>query len=340
MAELVRRRPGLHFDVYTEVPKWFFSDSIPQAFTYHPLATDIGLVQHSPLIEDLAATVTRLDNAVDDSMKMRVAESLRESGCPLVLADISPLGLRIAEAASVPSVLVENFTWDWVYSNYVGAPPRLRDHGRALRDVFAAAGLRIQTEPVCQYVEGAEQVPPVARAARLERSSVRRQLGVPVDEPMVVVSMGGIAWDYREFSDVVRADGPWIVIPGASDEEARRAGRLLLLPFHADIYHPDLVAASDVVVSKLGYSTVAEARRAGSALLYIGRPRFPESPVLQRWVEEHMVAAEIDEQSLRDGSWLELVDGLLERPRRGTDLADGAKMAAEIILEKFGSVLD
>ena len=53
-----------------------------------------------------------------------------------------------------------------------------------------------------------------------------------------------------------------------------------------------------------------------------------------------MVAAEIDEQSLRDGSWLELVDGLLERPRRGTDLADGAKMAAEIILEKFGSVLD
>jgi hypothetical protein len=100
------------------------------------------------------------------------------------------------------------------------------------------------------------------------------------------------------------------------------------------------VAASDVVVSKLGYSTVAEAYRAGAALAYVGRPRFPESPVLARWVQENMVAAEIEEEALRSGGWLAAADELLESPRRKPDDANGANRAAEIIVERFASVLD
>ena len=115
--------------------------------------------------------------------------------------------------------------------------------------------------------------------------------------------------------------------------------RLLLLPFHSDFYHPVLVAASDVVVSKLGYSTVAEAYCCASALAYVERARFPESPVLARWVEANLVSARIEENDLASGAWLKAVDKLLEVPRRRPEVRNGARRAAEIILEKFGSNL-
>jgi hypothetical protein len=341
MAEMHRQCPVLHFEIFTAVPKWFFSESLSDCFSYHSLASDVGLAQRSPLVEDLETTSERLDRSRWDDLatQRKLAARLQKIGCTVVVADISPLGLAAAACAGIPTVLIENFTWDWIYLLHPDAPSRLRRHARRMAQIFAAAELRIQTEPVCEPASAAVTVSPVARSPRLERGTVRASLGVPSDEAMIVVSMGGVPWDYGEFTDFNHSDGPWIVIPGGSERAVRRHGRLIMLPFHADIYHPDLVAASDLVVAKLGYSTVAEAYHAGTALAYIGRPRFPESPVLARWVEEHMVAAEIGEDALRNGIWLAAANELLEVPRRKPDQANGAVQAAETILERFGSVI-
>jgi hypothetical protein len=340
MAALRQRRPTIHFEVFTEVPRWFFSESLPRCFSYHHLSSDVGLIQNSPLVEDLRATVDRLDEMWHNSTRAEgLAERFRELECSLVVVDISPLGLVAATAASLPTVLVENFTWDWIYARHTDAPPALREHGRRMAGLFTSAALRIQTDPICKPSPTAVRVPPVARAPSRGRSVTRKTLRVPANEAMIVVSMGGVAWDYGAFSKLEHSDGAWIVVPGGSERNTQRRGRLILLPFHAEIYHPDLVAASDVVVSKLGYSTVAEAYRSGAALAYVGRPRFPESPVLAGWVDEHMVAAEITEEALQNGQWLATVEELLKGPGRTPADANGAEKAAEVILEKFESVI-
>ena len=341
MAEVRRQFPATHFEVFTEVPKWFFSESLPRCFSYHRFASDVGLAQRSPMVEDLEATSDRLDrNRFDDLEKHGpLAARLQKLGCSVVIADISPLGLAAAASAGIPSVLVENFTWDWIYLNYPDGTSRLRRHGRRMAEIFASANLRIQANQVCEPSPTAVSVRPVARSPRTGRETVRASLGVPADEPMIVVSMGGVPWNYGHFTDFDHSDGAWVVVPGGSERVAHRRGRFLMLPFHTDFYHPDLVAASDLVVSKLGYSTVAEAYCAGTALAYVGRPRFPESPILAQWVEEHMVAAEIGEDALRNGAWLAAATELLEVPRRKPDEPNGAVRAAEIILERFGSVI-
>jgi hypothetical protein len=295
MAEMHRQSSSIHFEVFTEVPKWFFSESLPDCFSYHRFASDIGLAQCSPLVEDLEATVDLLDRKrFDDPDTVGpLAATLQKLGSSVVIADISPFGLAAAASADIPSVLVENFTWDWIYLNYPDGPSRLRRHGRTMVEIFASADLRIQTDPVCGPSPTAVRVRPVARSPRSERETVCASLGIPADEPMIVVSMGGVPWNYDDFTDFDHLDGAWVVVPGGTERNAHRRGRFLMLPFHTDYYHPDLVAASDLVVSKLGYSTVAEAYCSGTALAYVGRPRFPESPMLARWVEEHMVAAEI-----------------------------------------------
>jgi len=341
MAEMVRLRPGIQFDLFTEVPEWFFADSLPKCFSYRRLSSDVGMVQLSPFIEDLDATVDRLDHSplADPSAVGALAGELRARSCDLVVSDIAPLGLATAKRAGIPSVLVENFTWDWIYFNIEEAPSRLRDHGHRMAEIFALADLRIQTEPECERLPAAFRVAPVARFPKLTRAEVLSRLAVPDNEKMVVVSMGGVPWDSRGFSAFEHADGAWIVVPGGTEGPARRRGRLLLLPFHADIYHPDLVAASDAVVSKLGYSTVAEAYCGASALAYVERSRFPESPVLARWVEANMVAAKIEKDDLESGAWLEVVDELFTAPPKNSDRQNGATEAAEIILKSYGSNL-
>jgi hypothetical protein len=334
MAALLRRRPGLHFEIFSGVPEWFFAESLTAGFSYNQFGCDVGLVQTTSLVEDLGATIRRLDEAPyrDPRAVEILAGRLRELDCSLVVADISPLGLIAAGYAGLPSVLVENFTWDWIYANYPDAPPALVRHGQHMASIFARADLRIQTEPVCETVAGAVKVAPVARQSRRSRTAIRSQLGVPPDDAMVLLSMGGVQWDFGELSKTDHRSGPWIVVPGGSECGTRREGRLLMLPFHADVYHPDLVAASDLVVGKLGYSTVAEVYRAGSALAYIKRPQFPESPVLARWVEEHMAATEIDEGAFRRGDWLRGMEPLLVAGRSPAAGINGAEVAAEAIL--------
>jgi hypothetical protein len=336
MAEFLRQRPETHFHIFTEVPRWFFAESLGDHFTFHKTASDVGLAQDSPLAEDLDLTIERLDHAPfrDPLVIDGLGARLMELGCSLVIADISPLGLAVAAACGLPSVLIENFTWDWIYGHYPGAPPGLRRHGLEMETIFSRADLRIQTRPVCQPVAGAVTVSPVARRSRMRREGVRRSLEIPQNEPMVLMSMGGVRWDYGRMTRLESQDRVWIVVPGGA-EEFRRRGRLLLLPFHTDFYHPDLVTASDVVVGKLGYSTVAEAYRCGAAFLYVSRPRFPESPVLARFVERHMRGVEIEQEALNSGVWLSEVDGLLDGKERRPEDSDGAEEAVTAILRRF-----
>jgi len=334
MAEVVRRRPGTRFELYTEVPRWFFSESLSPCFTYHRLASDVGLVQRSPLEEDLEATVIKLDAAllVNPRAIEDLVEELRRLGCRMVIADISPLGIAVADRLGMPSVLIENFTWDWIYAGYPEAPQDLLRHGLEMAEIFTRADLRIQTEPVCHPTADATRVPPVARVPRSARAEVRRLLEVPEGDSMVLLSMGGIRWDYVLPGELENQDRAWVVVPGGSRTVERR-GRLILLPFHAGIYHPDLVCAADLVVGKLGYSTVAEVFLAGVAYAYVARSRFPESPILADWIDRHMTATEIDEATFRRGDWLPQMERLLNAPRCCHENENGAEAAANVILD-------
>ena len=126
------------------------------------------------------------------------------------------------------------------------------------------------------------------------------------------------------------------MIPGASVEE-RWEGNLRLLPHHSPVYHPDLVGAADVVVGKLGYSTVAESVSAGRRMLYVPRPGFRESAVLERYVGERLPTAAVALCELENGRWVERLPELLERPGAQVGARTGAAVAADLVAGWWGS---
>jgi UDP:flavonoid glycosyltransferase YjiC (YdhE family) len=116
MNALAARDATVHFHIFTRVPRWFFAESLRASFTYHACLTDIGLVQDSALKENLPQTLERLREffPFNQSLISNLAHLIMRHQCRAVLCDIAPLGIAVARAAGVPSVLIENFTWDWI----------------------------------------------------------------------------------------------------------------------------------------------------------------------------------------------------------------------------------
>lgn len=333
-AALARRRPGLELEIRTTVPEWFFATSLDAPFAWVGEPCDVGLVQATPVTEDLPATVAALERLWGrDGPGERSGElgaHLRAAGAAAVLCDISPLGLAAARAAGVPAILLESFTWDWIYEGYVGAEPRLAAWVERLRPLSEGADLRIQAEPCCRAARGALAVAPIARRPRASRSAIRARLGIEGERPLVLVSFGGIETRLESTARWAALPEVDFVVPGGADRE-RREGNRILLPHRTPVPHPDLVAAADVVVGKLGYSTVAEAFAAGTRVAYLPRPAWRESPVLERFVRDRLPALALDPAEFASGAWVARLPELLDRPRPAPGDASGAEQAAEAI---------
>jgi hypothetical protein len=335
MAACSERRPDLRHHVFTTVPRWFFDDSLPGVdLAHHRLECDVGMVQADAVTENVEGTVEALgswlpwaEGAVD-----RLAATILDLDCRAVVADIAPLGLAAARAAGRPGILVENFTWDWIYRAY--ADPGLDGFGERLRGWFEMATLRIQVDPVCRPLAGAVRVPPVSRSTRVSRSDTRHRLGLREEDRVVLVGQGvAHSAGHRLQGLAVDRAALRFVVPDATVVEPARVGKVVRTPQSGGPYHPDLVAASDLVIAKLGYSTVAEVFQAGAAMAFLCRPRFPESGVLEAFVRGRLPSAALAPDWLDDPGSGAVLEDLARMPRPVTSGPNGADQAAGHILE-------
>jgi hypothetical protein len=328
---------SVRFEIFTTVPRWFFEQSLAgQDFGYHSHLTDIGLVQKTPLLADIKASFERLRDFLpfDQRMVEALAEKLRGLRCSLVVCDIAPLGIEVAKRAGLASVLVENFTWDWIYEGYSEEEPRLLEFISYLGERFAAADYHIQTQPICRPAPGAVIAPPVSRKRRAARAAVRRQLGLPENERAVLITMGGTPARHSFLDQLKHAAGARFVIAGAGDAEQQAGNVTLLPPDSARFYHPDLVHACDAVVGKAGYSTLAEVHQAGIPFGFVERIGFRESAVLESFVRREMSGIAITEEEFEGGLWLERLPSLLNLPRVDRSEAEnGSSKVARKLLD-------
>ena len=316
VLEALARKREMAFELVTTVPRVFFESFLDVPYRIHPLECDVGLRQSSALDINLEGTVEALDEfrarmdgrpPGQDSLVDDAAGILEETGSSVALCDISPLGIAGAERAGVPSVLVENFTWDWIYQPFQEEAPGLEPHREWLRRIYERADLRLQPAPVARPHPRALPAPPVARPPRKSRTEVREELGIGLGEPVVLVTMGGLGQDLPFLTRLEDAGATFLV---TGTREGGRRGNLVRFRQGDLVYLPDLIAASDLVVGKLGYSTVAEVWLQDRPFLYVANDRFREIGVLRSFVDRELEAEEMSREAFTSGRWLE---GLEER---------------------------
>jgi hypothetical protein len=148
----------------------------------------------------------------------------------------------------------------------------------------------------------------------------------------VLITLGGIPGTYAFLDQLAQQKGVFFVIPGVAPRTVREKN-LVLLPHQSEYYHPDLVNASDVVIGKVGYSTLAEVYRAGVPFGYTWRKGFRESPVLISFIEERMCGHPIGAEDFAAGNWLHTLQTLLSMPRTRPQIPNGAMSIARFIME-------
>ena len=319
--------PTLDITIVSAVPTRVFADTIQQV-THHAIEVDVGLVQSTALAIDYPATVQRLAALLPYSPKDTAHLASLCHASSLILCDISPWGVLVGEELGVPSVLLENFTWDFIYAPATRRFPQLKQFAGYLRAVFDRASYHIQTEPLCVARPCDLSCGPIFRRQRVDRRTIRQRLPGGFRK-IVLVTLGGIAQDipsppFHHYPDV-------LFIFAGQTHTTLLADNLLALGASDNFYHPDLLASVDLVVCKSGYSTLAECCQAGTRAMVIGREDFPESPILLRYAEAHLGATTISPSLYLSGQWLELLEGAWAAPPPQPFTENGADSVAAFL---------
>lgn len=335
MAALQQQDPEIHFEIYTLIPEWFFAESLSGRYTYHSLKTDIGLIQKSPLSEDPQATLHALDQYFPFPQEHieKIARILIQNRCLYAICDISPLGILAGQSAGIPTVLIQNFTWDWIYENYIQDHPGFSKHIAYLSNIFQTPDIHILAQPFCQPDPQADLIArPISRPQTNAPQAVRAALGISEDEKMILITMGGIPESFQSIEHLQELENAVFVIPGGS-EQFSRSNNLILLPHHSNFYHPDLINSCDAAVGKAGYSTIAELYNAGIPFGYFSRDSFRESAFLTAFIEKNMPGIMMQSQNISDPAWLHQIPALLSLPRAHRNQSYGAIQVAEFLLQ-------
>ena len=328
LAALRQRIPELKIDIFTTVPEHLFATSLKN-YSYFSVQTDVGLVQKDAMTIDLPATISQLDSFLqfDDSKVQNLVKHVQ--GCFCVLSDISPLGIMVAKKAKIPSVLLENFTWDWIYQPYKHQYPAIEQHIQTLADVYKRVTYHIQTEPVCNKIPVPLRCAPIARKPKKTPQMMHSTLATG-GKKLIVVSFGGIATELPIWQEMARYPDCFFVLTG-QDITNKCAENVLMLAHTSDIFHPDLIQAAELVVCKSGYSTIAECGQSGARIACVHRPNYPESAVLDDYVVHTMSGRQFSYGQFTSGEWLKFLPELLAQPKPKPLATNGAQAVASFL---------
>ena len=320
--EIVRQRDDVRIEVRTSVASWVFGRIRGSGVHVEPCETDTGMVQFDSLGHDVEETA-RCAAAFYRDFGPRVAAEcarLREIDARLVIGDAPPLAFAAARAADLPSVLVANFTWDWIYAFY----PEFESLAPGVVETIAAAyapaarALRLPISGGFESVAAVtEDVPFIARRSTRDPADTRRVLGIAPSQRLVLSSFGGFGVTLP--ADQLAASGLTVIGPTRLPPEG--------------LQYEDLVAAADLVVSKPGYGVVSECVAARKPLLYTSRGRFAEYDVMVAEMPRMLRCRYIEQADLLAGNWHDGIEALLgqeEPPQRPR--VDGVSVVASAIL--------
>lgn len=336
VMEVLHRRVGAHFEIFSTTPRWFYDESIAGLYRLHEVANDVGFFQTSALAYDVERTVEAVRSLVPfhPDLVTGLALEVRRSGSTAVLCDISPLGIAVADRAGLPSVLVENFSWPWLYEPLVREAPELASLAEELDYWIGLAHLHLQAEPYCFVDSRAHgSVLPVSRPPRRERGDLRRDMGIGEEDKVVVLTMGGYGEAMPFLERLQALEDVTFLVTGCPATQVR--GNLRLFDNATRLYMPHLVRASDAVVAKLGYSTLAEVWREGRPAAFVTRADFREMAPLRAWTSERIPGFEIPGAEFAGGSWIERIPELLRTPPPPARPRGGAEQVVDHMLERF-----
>lgn len=323
----------MEFHVRTAAPRWFLQDlSFPVYHENRPV--DVGIVQKDSLEMNVGKTLEacrifhqQIPKLIDDEISFIKRKKIR-----LILGDVPPLCFEVAWRASLPSVAIGNFTWDWIYRAYLRDFSSFLPFIEEMESFYRKASLALALPFSCDMgiFPNQQPIPLISRISSLDKVEARKRFSLPVAARVVLISFGGFGLDRLPWGRLKRLDDFIFVTTGGASKTDRN---LLFLP-EAQAHYEDLVRAADVVISKPGYGIVADVIAHRVPLLYTSRGDFSEYPFLLEALRCWATCEFIPQEELLAGKVGPYLARAMEKePNWPVVSLNGAQIAAEKILD-------
>jgi hypothetical protein len=270
---------GIFIHIRSARPDFLFSDLNADYYRQEDVFCDVGVKHGKDLIPDIAATKSALINLMRDRLKIieREVDFLRKEKIDLIIADVPWLVIEAGTYAKVPVVAISNFDWLFIYADLFKQDSRMRP---VLNTIF---GLYQRVEQVYRLPLSSSSSMGAFRKCekvgllvnRKESTyNLRKDHGLNEKDPILLCTFGGegsMALDY----DQLCKSFPGYVVSAQQGISAHN---------HVEISSAcsfsDLIQNVDLILTKPGYSTFAEALNNGLGIIYYPRKDYPEEDVL------------------------------------------------------------
>ncbi|KAK3131212.1 hypothetical protein QOZ80_6BG0503530 [Eleusine coracana subsp. coracana] len=307
-VEVVRHliAAGHEVHVATAVPEFVFTAEVRSPrLQVRRVLLDCGAVQADPLTVDPLATLEKYhETAVvpRESILRDEAEWLSSIKADLVVSDVVPVVCRVAADVGIRSVCIGNFSWDFIYAEYImGVGSHHQSIVWQIAEDYSHCDilLRLPGYTPMPAFRDVIDVPLVVRGLRRNRSEVRKELGIEEDAKVLIFNFGGqpAGWELKQ---EWLPDGWICLVCGASDSQAVPSNFIKLAK---DAYTPDIIAASDCMLGKIGYGTASEALAYKLPFVFVRRDYFNEEPFLRKLLEDHQSSIEMIRRDFLSGHW-------------------------------------
>jgi L-arabinokinase len=276
----------------------------------------------------------------------------KEHSIDLILMDATQFGSAVAKFVGAKSVLVTNFTWDFIFEGMLAAiSSELSSEMIAVYQnmIDICSQDIINVDYYIQYpgdtpLRGAfdrtnKIIPGPLISRPVHNKNLRNEWNIPFGTKLLLLGFGGHATDWRFLRDSFLPEG-WHCLILRAEEKDMPSNRFHVMP--QDSYIPDLIYATDAVLGKIGYGFVSECLSAGTALIYIPRVYWPEEAYLENvLVNEYHAGVRLPLEEYNRGNWTPYIleaerkknGWIIEPERHPTN-------ATAMVVETIGKILN
>jgi len=320
----------------TNAPRWLIESYLPGDFIHRPRALDIGVIQSDSLTTDKVATLTKLRHiqAQANSLIAAEADFIQQNRISLVLADIPPLAIQIAQAAGVPCWMISNFGWDFIYRAWGG---EFSEIANQIAESYSVCDRLFRLpfhEPMSAFPNVVD-VGLTGGSPRYSLADLHTQFDLWADpERTIMLTFGGLGLNQIPYENLQHFPD-WQFL--AFDRQAPVLPNLI--PITDTLYRPvDLMPLCGRVISKPGYSTFAEACRVGTPVVSLMREEFAEAPFLLEGLRHSSPHQILTQEEFCNSNW-EFLHQPLQSPLEYKPIAtDGNEAIARAVIDFFSKV--
>jgi hypothetical protein len=270
--------PDCDIHIQTSAPEWLIALNLKN-YKLIPKTCDIGAVQKNSYDVDQKTTLESFANFYN-SFDQRIPQEVdynQKNKIDLIVGDIPPLAFWAATESGIPAIAMANFSWDWIYEPYVSNFPEFAWIIDKIKQSYSKANLllRLPFHGDLNAFPNIVDIPFVARKAWMDLAEVRQKLRIELTDKLVLVALRKEDLDQVNFDNLAKNKNNIFLfftpVPQHSNFVSITANFLAF---------PNLIAASDVVMSKPGYGIISECFTNKTPLLYTSRINFLEYDIL------------------------------------------------------------